>query len=200
MNEKQFRTSMQTIKNYIDSMSTGGGSSEVTITWDDILDKPIILNQGELPVVETSATTFINARTDILNALPALPALFYFKPSNDITYSADNTTIHVKGLGLVYQDADGFYNYIFLESNIAIKFESDDYSYVRTLYTPKANILSKYNTLEYTPTTDYHPATKKYVDDKVASVSGGGGGGTADFGDWSITPDENGNLNFTYNG
>lgn len=31
------------------------------------------------------------------------------------------------------------------------------------------NVLTKDNTQEYTPTADYEPATKKYVDDKVAS-------------------------------
>lgn len=33
----------------------------------------------------------------------------------------------------------------------------------------KSEVLSKYNTTEYTPTEDYHPATKKYVDDKKLS-------------------------------
>lgn len=32
---------------------------------------------------------------------------------------------------------------------------------------PEANVLSKNNTTEYTPTGNYHPATKKYVDDKI---------------------------------
>lgn len=44
----------------------------------------------------------------------------------------------------------------------------------RIEYTPTKlddlNILSKTNTREYTPTTDYHPATKKYVDEAVASI------------------------------
>lgn len=31
------------------------------------------------------------------------------------------------------------------------------------------NVLTKDNALEYTPTGDYHPATKKYVDDKITS-------------------------------
>lgn len=38
-------------------------------------------------------------------------------------------------------------------------------------------LLTKANTTEYTPTNDYNPATKKYVDDAVAGVSGGSGGG-----------------------
>lgn len=36
------------------------------------------------------------------------------------------------------------------------------------------------NTKTYTPTGDYHPATKKYVDDSIASVSGGGSSITID--------------------
>ena len=33
-----------------------------------------------------------------------------------------------------------------------------------------SNFLSKTNTTSYTPTGDYHPATKKYVDDSIASA------------------------------
>ena len=36
-----------------------------------------------------------------------------------------------------------------------------------------SNILSKDNTLPFTPTDDYNPATKKYVDDSVAEAGGG---------------------------
>ena len=35
------------------------------------------------------------------------------------------------------------------------------------------NLLTKTNTTGYTPTNDYNPATKKYVDDTVASAGGG---------------------------
>lgn len=34
-------------------------------------------------------------------------------------------------------------------------------------------VLTKTNTTAYTPTSNYHPATKKYVDDSVANASGG---------------------------
>ena len=33
-----------------------------------------------------------------------------------------------------------------------------------------SEVLTKNNTKEYTPTTDYHPSTKKYVDDKITSL------------------------------
>lgn len=32
------------------------------------------------------------------------------------------------------------------------------------------NVLTKTNTASYTPTNDYHPATKKYVDDNAGSA------------------------------
>lgn len=36
----------------------------------------------------------------------------------------------------------------------------------------KSDVLTKTNTTEFTPTEDYNPATKKYVDDNAASVDG----------------------------
>lgn len=38
-------------------------------------------------------------------------------------------------------------------------------------YVMKNNVLVKTNTTEYTPTGDYHPATKKYVDDSIGVVT-----------------------------
>lgn len=32
-------------------------------------------------------------------------------------------------------------------------------------------VLSKTNTASYTPTANYHPATKKYVDDAIAAIT-----------------------------
>lgn len=40
-------------------------------------------------------------------------------------------------------------------------------------YPLKASVLTKTNTTSFTPTSDYHPATKKYVDDSVANVVSG---------------------------
>lgn len=38
------------------------------------------------------------------------------------------------------------------------------------LYICKNNVLTLNNTAEYTPTEDYHPSTKKYVDDSITSI------------------------------
>lgn len=40
----------------------------------------------------------------------------------------------------------------------------------------KDSVLTKTNTDEYSPTSSYHPATKKYVDDLVSNAAGSGGG------------------------
>lgn len=35
----------------------------------------------------------------------------------------------------------------------------------------KTNVLAKDNTTAFTPTADYHPATKKYVDDQIGYIA-----------------------------
>lgn len=40
----------------------------------------------------------------------------------------------------------------------------------KRLYSTSNKVLEKNNTEEYTPTNDYNPATKKYVDDKISSL------------------------------
>ncbi|MBR2493440.1 MAG: hypothetical protein IKB64_08315 [Paludibacteraceae bacterium] len=43
-------------------------------------------------------------------------------------------------------------------------------------YRIRDNVLAKDNTVSFTPTSDYHPATKKYVDDTVANAGAGSEG------------------------
>lgn len=56
----------------------------------------------------------------------------------------------------------------------------------------QVNALAKDNTLTFIPTADYHPATKKYVDDNA------GGSGTNDF--TTLVCDDNGDLVFDDSG
>lgn len=41
-----------------------------------------------------------------------------------------------------------------------------------------SNVLTKTNATAYTPSASYHPATKKYVDDKAANIPAGNISGT----------------------
>lgn len=47
---------------------------------------------------------------------------------------------------------------------------------ITAIGTMSQSFLSKSNTAEFTPTADYHPATKKYVDEAVAAAGGSGEG------------------------
>lgn len=66
--------------------------------------------------------------------------------------------------------------YLFAGSTIVFLsgFGSGKESYAITSMYSLSEVLPKNNTKSYTPTSDYNPATKKYVDDKVAEGSGSG--------------------------
>ena len=51
----------------------------------------------------------------------------------------------------------------FTATNVTKYLVESNYAYVN-------NFLAKNNTTSYTPTSDYHPSTKKYVDDSIASA------------------------------
>lgn len=66
--------------------------------------------------------------------------------------------------------------YLFAGSRIVylMGFGSGKESYIITSMYSLSEVLPKNNTKSYTPTGDYNPATKKYVDDAVAAGAGGG--------------------------
>lgn len=61
------------------------------------------------------------------------------------------------------------YTILLKHREITIMYDKGDGSYTVTnnLLVKRAEVLTKYNTEEFTPTEDYHPATKKYVDDSA---------------------------------
>lgn len=63
------------------------------------------------------------------------------------------------------------------------------------------NTLTKYNKEKYTPTNDYHPATKKYVDDSIVLTSANPGTSlylkSPDESTFKVTVDNDGNLSAT---
>ena len=61
-----------------------------------------------------------------------------------------------------------------LVTNVALEQHLGDYKLIRE-YNGSYGALPINNTRTYTPTADYHPATKKYVDDAVAGSGGGDG-------------------------
>ena len=58
----------------------------------------------------------------------------------------------------------------------------DTQEWFRSDYVTRAEVLTLTNTTEFIPTNDYHPVTKKYVDEAIANASLGGGGDVSDSG------------------
>ena len=84
------------------------------------------------------------------------------------TYTTFSTPADLKGLQEIYSIACSVGGALVNGVYTATKAE---FTSARKKYLPLDN------TVEYTPTSDYHPTTKKYVDDAIAGVSGGSGGG-----------------------
>ena len=82
------------------------------------------------------------------------------------TSDIDNTTrIYTR---IVRTEINGTWNNnVFTTSGLFLKFGSS------FIVPDTSQVLTKTNTKSYTPTNDYNPATKKYVDDAVASAGGG---------------------------
>ena len=88
------------------------------------------------------------------------------------TFVAVNTTITVNTATNVISDYQT--GAIVLETEgDGSKFLSDDGKYKEISQPDLSNYLAKDNTTEYTPTEDYNPATKKYVDDHNDNYPGG---------------------------
>lgn len=68
-----------------------------------------------------------------------------------------NIKVSITESGISIEDYDGV-------TSEDVKFRNEEE------YEDVSNYLSKDNTEEYTPSTQYHPATKKYVDDKFSTI------------------------------
>ena len=90
------------------------------------------------------------------------------------TKQTDNGAMAVCELSitLLYDEDNGYW----LNPSGTVLYIVNSSDKIVTTNYAKENYLNKTNTTAYTPTADYHPATKKYVDDTVAAGGGSGGG------------------------
>ena len=79
--------------------------------------------------------------------------------------SSNNT----KCLGLFYVSGTGFLDKVGIWNSDEM-FQVTKYDWIDSQWV-KDKCLTKGNTTEYTPSADYHPATKKYVDDSIGVVT-----------------------------
>ena len=99
--------------------------------------------------------------------------VFYTNKTNAVT------TFDVKYNGIYYEGRD--FQWVQLIINITVNAEFTEvtsinsaymqWSYLRlTDHVYSSAVLTKTNTTSFTPTADYHPSTKKYVDDSIAEA------------------------------
>ena len=87
---------------------------------------------------------------------------YYFNGLINATGNGHDTVI--QGMELTIEGT--WDNNIFTANRVSLINDRESIS----MYNINAKFLSKTNTSEYTPTADYNPATKKYVDDAIASA------------------------------
>lgn len=135
---------------------------------EDIVD---ILNKGKLPIVICE-----RFRPYLL-----IPTSF----QQDVNENNEVTHYHIELSGCVpiknnYMVSSDVWNckwtidYSNLENGKIVKPLTDDncqISYTNISDVFAAKVLSTTNTETYTPTSDYHPATKKYVDDQIGEIN-----------------------------
>ena len=100
-----------------------------------------------------------------------MSALFIYENTE---YSSPNNTWRY--YGAFYDDERNLWPYTLRisfnrDTNVFSSAQLINYGKTKRLPTIE-NVLIKNNTTEYTPSKDYHPATKKYVDDSIVSAIG----------------------------
>lgn len=126
------------------------------------------LNTKTFYLTGTTWTTNIEIAQAVLNWYNAgkNPIINY----NSRTYFVDYYRTSADGR-LWFVNVDDAYRDIWIY-NIVINYSGDTVSSITSWANNATNtFLSKYNTSSYTPTSDYNPATKKYVDDKKSEIS-----------------------------
>lgn len=166
------------VDDYISSMSAMDPKVRVIDISDTSID-PITVNYKFSSLVEGSQQAFcdfINESYDIETSNHTLIPIIVCNYHNSII------TINSFGFSNV-SDGTKQFKFNFAITNpgngqlrtgnfdIRLIYENDKYVINKGYVNSQDNVryLTKYNTSEYTPSSDYHPATKKYVDDAIAS-------------------------------
>lgn len=108
------------------------------------------------------------------------PGNIYYCP-NMIHFDYSYGSVNSAGLAgsVLYVDKHPSYGkrVMFLtgDSTLDIITNKSSHSFILSNFVEKYNVLTKTNTTSYTPTSDYNPATKKYVDDSINALPSSAG-------------------------
>ena len=173
------------------SMITGLATVATSGSYNDLTNKPTIpIKTSELTndsgfttkeyvdnypsdikVITTEATSVYAFMQEFKDLSMPIPGIYYLRPTNSISSNIDGSMISIYGIFQVYYKDDNLH-FAFHDINAQFFFTADNSLYGSTIFARKGHVLTKTNTTAYTPTSDYHPATKLYVDEKVADIVG----------------------------
>ena len=173
------------------SMITGLATVATSGSYNDLTNKPTIpIKTSELTndsgfttkeyvdnypsdikVITTEATSVYAFMQEFKDSSMPIPGIYYLRPTNSISSNIDGSTISIYGIFQAYYKDDNLH-FAFHDINAQFFFTADNSLYGSTIFARKGHVLTKTNTTAYTPTSDYHPATKLYVDEKVADIVG----------------------------
>ena len=138
----------------------------------------INVDKNILNIIDTNKDIIVsiiyeeNGKKKIFNQVGYYSSMDYFK--NTISLPINNSSISIQVT--LFKNKQYNENLELIDSekcSILLNFGKKDEDTVRLLDSfeyrisiRNANVLTKTNLLEYTPTSDYHPTTKKYVDSK----------------------------------
>lgn len=150
---------------------------------NELVDKQLVAGNGvtlDGNTINLSGNTIKTLTEDTINSADLDPGNIYYCP-NMKHFGFGNGSMNSNALmkTTLYVDYATGYNtkrVMYLGTNDTINIARSGIlnSYALPNFVEKINVLTKTNTTSYTPSADYHPATKKYVDDKVAEGSGSG--------------------------
>ena len=173
------------------SMITGLATVATSGSYNDLTNKPTIPiktseltndsgfttkeyvdnHPSDIKVITTEATSVYAFMQEFKDSSMPIPGIYYLRPTNSISSNVDGSMISIYGIFQVYYKDDNLH-FAFHDINAQFFFTADNSLYGSAIFARKGHVLTKTNTTAYTPTSDYHPATKLYVDEKVADIVG----------------------------
>ena len=173
------------------SMITGLATVATSGSYNDLTNKPTIPiktseltndsgfttkeyvdnHPSDIKVITTEATSVYAFMQEFKDLSMPIPGIYYLRPTNSISSNIDGSMISIYGIFQVYYKDDNLH-FAFHDINAQFFFTADNSLYGSAIFARKGHVLTKTNTTAYTPTSDYHPATKLYVDEKVADIVG----------------------------
>lgn len=103
---------------------------------------------------------------NICKGINIFPAFYKIQPTSTLSFTLDTRTVIVSGIWQVaFSSATGRMTFIGTSTECSFVLTADGFNQASIKY------LTTNNTVEYIPTNDYNPATKKYVDNVASGLS-----------------------------